>query len=164
VFWLVLVDFACFVSFFHLLSSYFYTCFRLIFRLALAFLVDLRRVSTCFVFRVASWWDLLRLDLSTSLRALAVSTLGGLIIIQMLGAYVDSSGTLITARWVHPSPMDFSVVKCTLVLHSGASGRVIVYDDFGSCRVITLFQGRCSAGDLSPQIGLVTRFCTRRLP
>jgi hypothetical protein len=135
-----------------LASSHFSTCFRLIFTLAfvsffplaLAFLVDLLRVSTCFVFRLASCCDLLRLDLSTSLRALAVNSLGGLIIFRMLGAYVDSSGTLISARWVHPSPLDFSVVKCTLVLHSGISGRVI-----------PLFKGRCSADDLSLLIGIV---------
>ena len=147
-----------------LASSHFYTCFRLCFPLALGFLVDLLRVSTCFVLRLASCCDLLRLDLLTSLRALAVNSPGGLIIFRMLGAYVDSSGTLISARWVHLWPLDFSVVKCTLVLHSGASGRVIVYEDFGSCRVIPLFQGRCSADDLSPQIGIVARFCTRRLP
>jgi len=52
--------------------------------------------------------------------------------------------------WV---PLDFSVVKCTLVLHSGTSGRVIVYEDVGSCRVIPLFQGRCFADDSSPIIG-----------
>ena len=115
------------------------------------------------MFRLASRCDLLRLDLSTSLRALAVNSLGGLIIFRMLGAYVDSSlGTLIPALWV---PLDFSVIKCTLVLHSGSSGRVIVYVDFGSGRVIVyedfgsgsvipLFQGRCSADDLSPLIGL----------
>jgi len=137
-----------------LASSHFYTCFRLVFPLALAFLVDLLRVSTCFAFRLASCCDLLRLDLSTPLRALAVNSLGGLIIFRMLGAYVDSSGTLISACWVHPSPLDFSVVKCTLVFHSSISGRVIVYEYFGSCRVIPLFQGRCSADDLSPLIGL----------
>ena len=93
---------ACFVSFFHLLSSHFYTCFRLVFPLALAFLVDLLRVSTCFVLRLASCCDLLRLDLSTSLRALAVNSLGGLIIFRMLGAYVGSlPGTLILALWVN---------------------------------------------------------------
>jgi hypothetical protein len=59
----------------------------------------------------------------------------------MLGAYVDSSGTLVPALRV---PLDFSVVKCTLVLHSGTSGRVI-----------PLFKGRCSADDLSPLIGVV---------
>ena len=81
-----------------------------------------------------------------------MNSLGGLIIFRMLGAYVDSSlGTLIPALWV---PLDFSVVKCTLVLHSGSSGRVIVYVDFGSGRVIPLFQGRCSADDLSPLIVL----------
>jgi len=134
-----------------LASSHFYTCFRLVFPLALACLVDLLRVSTCFVFRLASCCDLLRLDLSTSLRGLAVNSLGGLIIIRMLGAYVDSSlGTLIPALWV---PLDFSVVKCTLVFHSGISGRVI-----------PLFERRCSADDLSPLIGIVARFRTRRLP
>ena len=130
-----------FVSFFHLLSSHFYTCLRPVFPLALAFLVDLLRVSTCFVFRLASCCDLLRLDLSTSLRALAVNSLGGLIIFRMQGAYIDSSlGTLIPALWV---PLDFSVVKCTLVFHSGISGRVI-----------PLFKRRCSTDDLS-LIGIV---------
>ena len=72
----------------------------------------------------------------------------------MLGAYVDSSlGTLIPALWVHLLPLDFSVVKCTLVLHSGISGRVI-----------PLFKRRCSADDLSLLIGIVARFCTRHLP
>ena len=69
--------------------------------------------------------------------------------------YVDSSlGTFILALWVHLSPLDFSVVKCILVLHSGTSSRVIVYEDFGSCRVIPPFQRRSSADDLSPLIGL----------
>jgi len=129
-----------FVSFFHLLWPFLLTCF--VFRLASCF--DLLRVSTCFVFRLASYCDLLRLDLSTSLRALAVNSLGGLIIFRMLGAYVDSSVTLISARWVHPSPLDFSVIKCTLVLHSGVTGRVI-----------PLFKPRCSADDISPLIGIV---------
>ena len=84
--------------------------------------------------------------------ALAVNSLGGLIIFRMLGAYVDSSGTLIPALRV---PLDFYVVKCTLVLHSSTSGRVIVYEDFGSGRVIPLFKGRCSADNLSPLIGIV---------
>jgi len=144
--------------------SHFYTCFRLVFPLALAFVVDMLRVSTCFVFRLASCCDLLRLDLSTSLRALAVNSLGGLIIFRMLGAYVYSSCTLISARWVHQSALDFSVVKCTLVFHSSISGRVIIYGDFGSGRVIPLFERRCSADDLSPLIGIVARFRTRRLP
>jgi len=82
-----------------------------------------------------------------------VNSLGGLIIFRMLGAYVDSSGTLIPALWVHLSPLDFSVVKCTLVLHSGISGRVI-----------PLFERHCSADDLSPLIGIVALFRTRRLP
>ena len=69
------------------------------------------------------------------------------------GAYVDSLlGTLIPALWV---PLDFSVVKCTLVLHSGTSGRVMVYEDLGSGRVIPFFKGRCSADNLSPLIGIV---------
>jgi len=96
-----------------LASSHFSTYFHLIFTLAfisffpldLVFLVDLLRVSTCFVFQLASCCYLLRLDLSTSLRALAVNSLGGLIIFRMLGAYVDSSGTLIPALWVHLSPL-----------------------------------------------------------
>jgi hypothetical protein len=91
-------------------------------------------------------------------------SLGGLIIFRMLGAYVDSSlGTLIPALWVHLLPLGFSVGKCILVRHSGTSGRVIVYEDFGSGRVIPLFKGRCSADDLSSLIGIVARFFTRRL-
>ena len=147
-----------------LASSHFDTCSGLVFPLALAFLADLLCVSTCFVFRLALCCDLLRLDLLTSLRALAVKSLAGLFIFRMLGAYVYSSGTLISARWVHPSALDFSVVKCTLVFHSGISGRVIIYGDFGSGRVIPLFERRCSADDLSPLIGIVARFRTRRLP
>jgi len=96
-------------------SSHFCTCFRLIFPLDLAILFDSLWSLTCFVFRLASCFDLLRLDLATSLRAVAVNPLGGLIIFRMLGAYVDSFGTLISARWVHPSPLDLSVVECTLV-------------------------------------------------
>ena len=76
--------------------------------------------------------------------ALAVNSLGGLTIFRMQGAYVDSSGTLIPALRVHLSPLDFSVVKCTLVLHSCISGRVI-----------PLFKRRCSADDSSPLIGVV---------
>jgi len=116
------------------------------------------------VFQLASCCDLLRLDLSTSLRALPVNSLGGLIVFRKLGAYVYSSGTLISARCMHPSGLDFSVVKCTLVFHSGISGRVIIYGDFGSGRVIQLFERHCSADDLSPRIGIVARFRTRRLP
>jgi len=71
----------------------------------------------------------------------------------MLGADVDSwLGTLIPALLV---PLDFSVVKCTLVLQSGTSSSVIVYEDLGSGRVIPLFKGRCSADNLSPLIGIV---------
>ena len=82
-----------------------------------------------------------------------MDSLGGLIIFRILGAYVDSSGKLIPALWMHLSPLDFSVDKCTLVLHSGISGRVI-----------PLFEHCCSADDLSPLIGIVARFRTRRLP
>jgi len=63
----------------------------------------------------------------------------------MLGAYVDSSlGRFILALWVHLSPLDFSVVECILVLHSGISSRVIA-----------LFKRRCSADDISPLFGVV---------
>ena len=63
----------------------------------------------------------------------------------MLGEYVDTSlGTFILALWVHLSPLDFSVVKCILVLHSGTSSRVI-----------PLFKRRCSADDLSSLFGVV---------
>jgi len=64
----------CFVSFFHLLSSHFCTCLRLIFPLVLCFhcdftsVVDLLRVWTCFVHRLAACFDLLRPDLPTSFR------------------------------------------------------------------------------------------------
>ena len=122
----------------------FCTCFGLIFPLALAFLFDLLHGSTCFVFRLASCFDLHCVDLSTTLRAFAVNSPGGLIIFRMLGAYVDSSvGTLIPALWVHLLPLDFCVVKCILILHSGTSGSVI-----------PLFKRRCSADDLSPQLVL----------
>ena len=104
--------------------------------------------------------------------ALIDHSLGRLIILWMLGAYVDSSGMLIPALRV---PLDISVVKCTLVLHSGTSGWVIVYEDFGSGRVIVnedfgsgwvipIFKGRCSADDSSPLIGVLARFRTCRLP
>jgi len=79
-------------------------------------------------------------------------SLGGLIIFRMLGVYVDSSGTLIPALRVL---LDISVVKCTLVIHSGTSGRVILYEDFRSGRVIPLFEGRCSADNSSPLIVIV---------
>jgi hypothetical protein len=71
----------------------------------------------------------------------------------MLGAYGVSSGALIHAVWVHLTTLDLSVVKCTLVHHSGISSTVVVYEDFGSGRVIPLFQGLCSADDSSPLIG-----------
>jgi len=88
-----------------------------------------------------------------SLWPLAVNSVAGLIIFWMLCAYVDSSGTHISARWVHSSQWDFSIVKCTLILHSGISGRIIL-----------LFKRRCFAADLAPQIVIVARFCTCRLP
>jgi len=121
----------------------------------LAFLFDLLRGSTGFVLRLALCFDVHCVDVSTTLRALAVNSLGGFTIFRMLGAYVDSSGTVIPALWVHLSPLHFSVVKCTLVLHFGISSRVIVYGDYGSGRVIRLFKGRCSADDLSLLIGIV---------
>jgi len=68
---------------------------------------------------------------------------------------VDSVGTLILALWVHLLLLDFSVVKFTLVLHSGTSRRVIIYEVFSCGRVILLFKGCCSADDLSPLIGTV---------
>jgi len=72
----------------------------------------------------------------------------------MLGRYVDSSGTLIPALWVPLSLLDFSVVKCTLFGHSGTSDRVIVYENFGSGRVIPLFEGCCTASNSSLLIGI----------
>jgi hypothetical protein len=88
-----------------------------------------------------------------------VNSLGELIIFRMLGAYVDSSGTLIPALWVHLSPLSgcrwTSLSLGALCLHSGTSDRVIVYEDFGSGIVIPLFKGRCSADDLSLLIGIV---------
>jgi len=48
------------------------------------------------------------------------------LIFRMLGAYFDSLlGVLIPALWV---PLEFAVIECTLVHHSGTSGRVIVYE------------------------------------
>ena len=97
-----------------------------------------------------------------------MNSLGTLIIFRMLGVYVDSSGTLIPALWVYLSPLSecrwTSLSLCALCLHSGTSDRVIVHEDFGSGRVIPPFKGRCSADDLSPLIGIVAQFCTRRLP
>jgi hypothetical protein len=78
---------------------------------------------------------------------------GGLIILQMLGAYVHSAlATHIPTLWV---PLEFSLIKYTVVVYSGTSSRVIVYEHFGFGRVITLFTGCCSADDLSPLIGIV---------
>jgi len=59
----------------------------------------------------------------------------------MLGAYDNSSGTLIPALRV---PVDFSVVKCTPVQHSSTSGKDI-----------PLFNGRGSADDISLLTGVV---------
>jgi len=82
----------------------------------------------------------------------------------MLGAFVDSFLLmLIPALWV---PLVLSVVKCSLVLHSGTSGRVIVYEDLGCYRVIHLFTGRCSTDNMFPLIGIVAWYygswCVRR--
>ena len=65
----------------------------------------------------------------------------GLLIFRMLGAYDNSSGTLIPALRV---PVDFSVVKCTPVQHSSTSGKDI-----------PLFNGRGSADDISLLTGVV---------
>jgi len=91
------------------------------------------------VFRLASCFDLLRLELSTSFRPFR--NLPGLFSLSLWALAVNSLGTLIPTLWV---PLDFFVVKCTLVLHSGTSGRVIPF-----------FKRRCSADDLSPLIGVV---------
>jgi hypothetical protein len=73
-----------------------------------------------------------------------VNSLGELIIFRMLGAYVDSSGTRIPVLWVHLSPLSgcrwTSLSLSALCLHSDTSDRVIVYEDFGSGRVIPLFK------------------------
>ena len=88
-----------------------------------------------------------------------MNSLGELIIFRMLGAYVDSSGTLIPALWVHLSPLSgcrwTSLSLSALCLHSGTSYRVIVCGDFGSGMVFTLFNSRRSADDLSLLIGIV---------
>ena len=85
-------DFACLlawlVSFFPLLCHF----------------CDSHWLLTCFVFRLA--FNLFGPHLVSShclcLWALAVNSLGGLIIIWMLGAYVDSCpGTLTSALWAH---------------------------------------------------------------
>jgi hypothetical protein len=79
--------------------------------------------------------------LNSSRSTVAIVHVGGLIFLQILGVYVDSSlGTLVPARCV---PLDLSVVNCTVVLHSGKS-----------VRVIPLFNGRCSADTLSPLVGI----------
>jgi hypothetical protein len=57
--------------------------------------------------------------------ALAVNSLGGLIIFRKLGAYVDYSGTLLPTLWVHLSALDILGMKRTLVFHTGMSGMVI---------------------------------------
>lgn len=65
---------------------------------------------------------------------MAGTSLGVFIIFRMLGADVESSlGTHSSPLWV---PMDFPVVKCTLVLHSGIVGSVIA-----------LIERRCVADD-----------------
>jgi len=78
---------------------------------------------------------------------------GGLIIFRMLCAYIHSSGMLISAISVHLSLLHFSVGRCTLVLYSSKSGRVI-----------PLCKCHCSASDLSLVIGIAAQFCTHRHP
>jgi len=51
-----------------------------------------------------------------SLGLLAVNSLGELIFFRLIGRYVNSSGMLIPALWVHLSPLDFAVGMCTLDL------------------------------------------------
>jgi len=70
----------------------------------------------------------------------------------MLGAYVESSGMLIPALQVM---LDFSVVRCTLLLHCGTTCRVIAYEDFSSSRVIPHFKAHFDAHNSSPVIGVV---------
>jgi len=121
---------ACFVPIFHLLCPFF----------------DSLWVLTHFMFRLGYRLFGLRVVSSRCLWlcALVVNSLSGLIIFWMLGSYIDSSvGTLIPVLWV---PLGFSVIKCTLVLHSGTSGRVI-----------PLFKHHCCANDLCPLIGVVAR-------
>jgi len=72
-----------------------------------------------------------------SLGLFAMNSLGGLTTFRMLGASVDSFwGTKIAALMVL---LDISVVKYTLVIHSGTSGRVI-----------SRFELRCSADHITP--------------
>jgi len=142
----------CFASFLHLLSSHFPTRFGLAFESLghwPAWCFDLFRASTRFVFRLAFRLFGLRLVCSHCLWLWALA--------------VNSLGTLIPALWVQLLPLGFSVGRCILVRHSGTSGRVIVYEDFGSGRVTPLFKGRCSADDLSPLFRIVAQFCIHRL-
>jgi len=142
----------CFVSFLYLLTSHFPTRFGLAFDSLghwPAWCFDLYRALTRFVFRLVFHLFGLRLVCSRCLWLWALA--------------VNSLGMLIPALWVQLLPLGFSVGKCILVRHSSTSGRVVVYGDFGSSRVIPLLKGRCSANDLSPRFGIVAQFCTRRL-
>jgi len=76
--------------------------------------------------------------------ALAMNSLGGYIIFQMPGSYVDFSCTLNRFLRVHLSLLDFIVNKCTLILHSGTS-----------IRAIPLFKRHCSAHAFTPLIDIV---------
>lgn len=70
----------------------------------------------------------------------------------MLGACVaDSLSMLLPTLWM---PVDFTVVKCTLVLHSGTSGSVIIFECVGSGMLIPLCKSRCFADDYFLVIGL----------
>ena len=123
---------------------------------------------TCFVFRLA--FRLFGLCLVCSrclcLWALAVISLGGLIIFRMLGAYVDSSpGTLIPALCVHyrrwtslslsalwsfipAPPVGSSYVSISVPVGSSLSLKVVALPTICSNWCCS----RCK-----------TRFCTRRL-
>jgi hypothetical protein len=83
-----------------------------------------------------------------------VNSLGELIIFRMLGAYVDSSGTLVPVFWVHYRRWtSLSLSALWSIIPAPPVGSS--YMDFGSGRVITLFKGRCSTDDSSPLIGVV---------
>ena len=158
--------FTCFIVFFHLRFHFFNThcsLICLVFRLALrldflcvstspvfglAFCLDLLFVSTCLILNSSTTFLIFGLRLCCSRlltpQPLTVTSVGGLIIFQMLGAYMDSFSTHIPALWVHLLLLGLSVVYFTLVLYSGTSDMVILYDDFGSSMVIPLLNGHWS--------------------
>jgi len=140
--WLALSLFACFVSVFDLFCPFF----------------DSPWLLTCFEFQLAFCLFGLRLVCSRCLClwALAVNSLGGLIIFRMLGAYVDSSrGTLIPAFCVHyRRRASLSLIAPWSFIPSPLAGSS--YADISSDRLITLVKGRYSANDSSRLIGEVS--------